>query len=95
LTTPTADNLYSGDKKGSFDLYFNSSAVNGIVKMNEPSAKGKVYEGWFEDKGDQSVYRLSVGQFGGDNNSTLAINQSMVNPYTYAVFLLLLNLLKT
>ena len=54
-----------------------------------------MYEGWFEDKGDQSVYRLSVGQFGGDNNSTLAINQTMVNPYTYAVFLLLLNLLKT
>ncbi|MGE3859586.1 MAG: esterase/lipase family protein [Nitrososphaeraceae archaeon] len=86
LTTPTADNLYGGDKKGSFDLDFNNSTVSGIAKMNEPPAKGKAYEGWFEDKGDQSSYRLSVGQFSGDNNSTLAINQTMVNPYTYTVF---------
>jgi hypothetical protein len=45
-----------------------------------------VYEGWFEDKGDKSGYTLSVGQFSGDNNSTLAINQTMVNPYTYTIF---------
>ncbi|HJT84224.1 MAG TPA: hypothetical protein VJ697_07055 [Nitrososphaeraceae archaeon] len=45
-----------------------------------------MYEGWFEDKGDKSDYRLSVGQFNGDNNNTLAINQTMVNPYRYTVF---------
>ncbi|HJT85482.1 MAG TPA: hypothetical protein VJ697_13460 [Nitrososphaeraceae archaeon] len=73
LTTPTADNLYGGDTKGSFDLDFNNSVVNCIPKMNEPSAKCKVYEGWFEDKVDQSGYRLSVGQVSGDNNSMLAI----------------------
>ena len=43
-----------------------------------------MYEGWFEDKGDASGYSLSLGKFNG--NGTLAINQTMVNPYTYSVF---------
>jgi hypothetical protein len=38
----------------------------------------------FEDKGDASGYSLSLGKF--DGNGTLAINQTMVNPYTYSVF---------
>ena len=38
----------------------------------------------FEDKGDASGYSLSQGKF--DGNGTLAINQTMVNPYTYSVF---------
>jgi Domain of Unknown Function (DUF1259) len=84
LTTPTAGNLSGGDKKGSLDLDFNKSTISGIAKVNEPPAKDKVYEGWFEDKGDASGYSLSVGKF--DGNGTLVINQTMVNPYTYTVF---------
>lgn len=52
--------------------------------MNEQPTDGKVYEDWFEDKGDASGYSLSVGKF--DNDNTLTINQTMVNPYTYTVF---------
>ena len=44
LTTPTTDNLYGGDTKGSFDLDFNNYTFSGIAKMNEPPAKDKVYE---------------------------------------------------
>jgi hypothetical protein len=84
LTTPTVGNLSGGDKKGSLDLDINKSTISGIAKVNEPPAKDKVYEGWFEDKGDASGYSLSVGKF--DGNGTLAINQTMVNPYTYTVF---------
>jgi hypothetical protein len=84
LTTPTAGDLSGGDKKGSLDLDFNKSTISGIAKVNEPPAKDKVYEGWFEDKGDASGYSLSVGKF--DGTGTLAINQTMVNPYTYTVF---------
>ena len=84
LTTPTAGNVYGGDKKGNLNLDFNKSTISGIAKVNEPPAKDKVYEGWFEDKGDASGYRLSVGKF--DENGTLAINQTMVNPYTYTIF---------
>ena len=84
LTTPTAGNVYGGDKKGTLELDYNKSTITGIAKMNEPPAKDKVYEGWFEDKGDASGYYLSVGKF--DENGVLAINQTMVNPYTYTVF---------
>ncbi|HEY6657095.1 MAG TPA: hypothetical protein VIZ62_01070, partial [Nitrososphaeraceae archaeon] len=37
------------------------------------------------DKGDASGYSLSVGKFK-ENENTLALNQTMVNPYTYTVF---------
>jgi hypothetical protein len=84
LTTPTIGNLSGGDKKGTLDLDFNKSTISGIAKVNEPPAKDKVYEGWLEDKGDASGYRLSLGKF--DGTGTLAINQTMVNPYTYTVF---------
>ena len=83
LTTPTAGNMYGGDKKGSIDFSFQNNNVIGTAKMNEKPANGKVYEGWFEDKGDASGYSLSVGKF---DNNTLTINQTMVNPYTYTVF---------
>jgi len=85
LTTPTAGNMYGGDKKGSLDFSFQNNNVLGTAKMNEKPANGKVYEGWFEDKGDASGYSLSVGKFK-DADNTLALNQTMVNPYTYTVF---------
>jgi hypothetical protein len=85
LTTPTAGNLYGGDKKGSFEVLVQNSAISGTAKMNEPPAKGQVYEGWFEDKGDASGYSLSVGKFD-EKNNILTVNQRMVNPYTYTVF---------
>src|SRR5215208_1547352 len=85
LTTPTAGNMYGGDKKGSLDFSFTNNNVLGTAKMNEKPAEGKVYEGWFEDKGDASGYSLSVGKFKEDGN-TLTLNQTMVNPYTYTVF---------
>ena len=50
LTTPTAGNLYGGDKKGSFDLSFQNTSMIVIARMDEPPSDGKVYEGWFEDK---------------------------------------------
>jgi hypothetical protein len=85
LTTPAAGNLYGGDKKGDFDLSFQNTSLIVTARMNEPPAKGQVYEGWFEDKGDASGYSLSVGKFD-EKNNTLAVNQRMVNPYTYTVF---------
>ena len=86
LTTPTAGNLYGGVKKGDFDLSFQNTSLIVTARMNEPPAKGQVYEGWFEDKGDASGYSLSVGKFDEKNNNTLTVNQRMVNPYTYTVF---------
>ena len=85
LTTPTMGNMYGGDKKGSFDFTFQNNNILGNATMNEKPADGKVYEGWFEDKGDASGYSLSVGKFNEDDN-TLAVNQTMVNPYTYTIF---------
>src|SRR5918995_3071117 len=85
LTTPTTGNMYGGEKKGSIDFSFQNNNVIGTAKMNEQPANGKVYEGWFEDKGDASGYSLSVGKFK-ENENTLALNQTMVNPYTYTVF---------
>ena len=85
LTTPTAGNMYGGDKKGSFDFSFQNNNVLGTAKMYEKPANGKVYEGWFEDKGDASGYSLSVGKFK-DGDNTLSLNQTMVNPFTYTVF---------
>jgi pimeloyl-ACP methyl ester carboxylesterase len=85
LTTPTAGNMYGGEKKGSIEFSFQNNNVIGTAKMNEKPANGKVYEGWFEDKGDASGYSLSVGKFK-ENENTLALNQTMVNPYTYTVF---------
>jgi hypothetical protein len=84
LTTPTADKISGGDKKGTLELNTQNNTVTGTATMNEPAAEGKVYEGWFEDKGDASGYSLSQGKF--DENDTLNINQTMVNPYTYSVF---------
>jgi predicted alpha/beta hydrolase family esterase len=86
LTTPTAGNLYGGDKKGTFDLSFQNTTMIVTARMNDPPAKEQVYEGWFEDKGDASGYSLSVGKFDEKNNNTLTVNQRMVNPYTYTVF---------
>ena len=85
LTTPAAaGSLYGGDKKGSFEFSVQNNNIIGTAEMNEQPTDGKVYEGWFEDKGDASGYSLSVGKF--DNDNTLTINQTMVNPYTYTVF---------
>ncbi|HJU58651.1 MAG TPA: alpha/beta fold hydrolase [Nitrososphaeraceae archaeon] len=85
LTTPTAGNMYGGDKKGIFDLSFQNSNIIVTARMDEPPSDGKVYEGWFEDKGDASGYSLSVGKFN-EKDNTLIVNQRMVNPYTYTVF---------
>ena len=84
LTTPTADKISGGDKKGTLALNTQNNTVTGTATMYEPAAEGKVYEGWFEDKGDASGYSLSQGKF--DENDTLNINQTMVNPFTYTVF---------
>ena len=85
LTTPAAaGSLYGGDKKSSFEFSVQNNNIYGTAEMNEQPSDGKVYEGWFEDKGDASGYSLSVGKF--DNDNTLTINQTMVNPYTYTVF---------
>jgi hypothetical protein len=84
LTTPTGDKISGGDKKGTLDLSAQNNTVTGTATMYEPAGEGKVYEGWFEDKGDASGYSLSQGKF--DENDTLNINQTMVNPYTYSVF---------
>ena len=84
LTTPSAaGSLNGGDKKGSFQFSVQDNNIIGTAEMNEQPTDGKVYEGWFEDKGDASGYSLSVGKF---DNNTLTINQTMVNPYTYTVF---------
>ena len=84
LTTPSAAiSLNGGDKKGSFQFSVQDNNIIGTAEMNEQPTDGKVYEGWFEDKGDASGYSLSIGKF---DNNTLTINQSMVNPYTYTVF---------
>ena len=84
LTTPSAaGSLNGGDKKGSFEFSVQDNNIIGTAEMNEQPTDGKVYEGWFEDKGDASGYSLSVGKF---DNNTLTINQTMVNPYTYTVF---------
>jgi hypothetical protein len=84
LTTPSATgSLNGGDKKGSFEFSVQDNKIIGTAEMNEQPTDGKVYEGWFEDKGDASGYSLSVGKF---DNDTLTINQTMVNPYTYTVF---------
>ncbi len=40
--------------------------------------------GGLKDKGDASGYSLRVGKFKDEN--MLALNQTMVNPYTYTVF---------
>ena len=84
LTTPTATDVFGGEKKGSIDLTVQKNTILATAKMTEPAAEGQVYEGWFEDKGGASGYSLSVGKF--DENNILNINQTMVNPYTYTVF---------
>ena len=84
LTMPSASgSLNGGDKKGSFQFSVQGNNLIGTAEMNEQPTDGKVYEGWFEDKGDASGYSLSVGKF---DNNTLTLNQTMVNPYTYTVF---------
>src|SRR5688500_15340978 len=40
LTTPTAGNLYGGDKKGSFDLSFQNTTMIVTARMNERPADG-------------------------------------------------------
>src|ERR671911_1480406 len=85
LTSPTITELYGGDKKGILDLNIQNNVVILNATMNESPSEGQVYEGWFEDKGDASGYSLSVGKFD-EKNNTLAVNQRMVNPYTYTVF---------
>ena len=84
LTTPVGDKISGGEKKGTLDLNVQNDTVVATAQMTEPVAEGQVYEGWFEDKGDASGYSLSLGKF--DENGTLSINQTMVNPYTYSVF---------
>jgi hypothetical protein len=84
LTAPTITDLYGGDKKGTLDLTVQNNTIFATVQVNEPPTEEQVYEGWFEDKGDTSGYSLSVGKF--NQNNTLTINQTMVNPYTYTIF---------
>ena len=85
LTTPTGTDVYGGDKKGIINLNVKEGTVIVNATMNEPPANGKVYEGWFEDKGDASGYSLSLGKFDEETN-TLSTNRTMVNPFTYTIF---------
>ncbi len=85
LTAPTVTDLSGGEKKGTLDLNVQNGTVIATATMNEPPAEGQVYEGWFEDKGNASGYSLSVGKFNEENN-TLSIKQTMVNPYSYTIF---------
>ena len=84
LRTPSAD-LLGGDKKGSLDVSVNNNTISLTAVMDVPSEDKQVYEGWFQDKDDGSGYFLSLGKFNEENN-TLTINQTMVNPYTYTIF---------
>jgi hypothetical protein len=84
LTAPTADSLHGGDKKGSLEMSVQNGTVIATAEMDVPPANEQVYEGWLEDKGDASGYSLSLGKFNQDD--TLSVNQTMVNPYTYTVF---------
>lgn len=84
LTAPSGGNLYGGDKKGTLEMSVQNGTVIATAEMNVPPANGQVYEGWLEDKGDASGYSLSLGKFNEDD--TLGVNQTMVNPYTYTVF---------
>jgi hypothetical protein len=74
---------YNGDTKGTLDITDRNGTVTLTAKMFEPPAGEDVYEAWFEDKGG-SGYHLSLGKF--DDNNTLTVNQTMVNPYTYTIF---------
>ena len=85
LTAPTATDISGGEKKGTLEQNVQNGTVIATATMNEPPAKDKVYEGWFEDKGDATGYSLSVGKFD-EKSNTLSINQTMVNPYSYTVF---------
>jgi len=85
LTSPTITELYGGDKKGTLYLNVQNNTIIATAQINEPPpTEEQVYEGWFEDRGDASGYSLSVGQF--NQNNTLSVNQTMVNPYTYTIF---------
>lgn len=86
MTTPTINELYGGDKKGTLDLNVENNIVTATATINKPAPEEEehVYEGWFEDKGDASGYSLSVGKF--NENNTLGVNQTMVNPYAYTIF---------
>lgn len=84
LTAPTGDSLHGGDKKGSLEMSVQNGTVIATAEMDVPPANEQVYEGWLEDKGDASGYSLSLGKFNQDE--TLSVNQTMVNPYTYTVF---------
>ena len=85
MTTPTGTDLYGVDKKGTLNLNVKEGTVIVNATMNEPPADGKVYEGWFEDKGDASGYSLSLGKFDEETN-TLSTSRTMVNPFTYTIF---------
>lgn len=85
LTSPTITELYGGDKKGTLYLNVQNNTIIATAQINEPPpTEEQVYEGWFEDRGAASGYSLSVGQF--NQNNTLSVNQTMVNPYTYTIF---------
>jgi hypothetical protein len=84
LTAPTITELYGGDKKGTLYLNVQNNPVIATAQLNEPPTEKQVYEGWFGDKEDASGYSLSVGKF--NQSNTLSVNQTMVNPYTYAIF---------
>ncbi len=84
LTAPSGGNLYGGDKKGTLEMSVQNGTLIATAEMDVPPANGQVYEGWLEDKGDASGYSLSLGKFNEDD--TLGVNQTMVNPYTYTVF---------
>ena len=84
LTAPTVSELYGGEKKGTLELSAQNNTLSLIAVVEPVRQELEVYEGWLEDKGDASGYSLSLGKF--DDDNTLTINQTMVNPYTYTIF---------
>ena len=71
-------------RKEALELSVQNGTVIATAEMDVPPADNQVYEGWLEDKGDASGYSLSLGKFNQDD--TLNVNQTMVNPFTYTVF---------
>ncbi|MDR4512132.1 MAG: hypothetical protein MRJ93_10580 [Nitrososphaeraceae archaeon] len=84
LTAPTISELYGGEKQGSLTIDVQNNTLSLTAVMDPTRQELQTYEGWLEDKGDASGYSLSLGKF--DDDNSLRINQTMVNPYTYTIF---------
>ncbi len=83
LTAPTISELYGGKKRGTLEISVQNNTLSLTAVMDPVRQQLQPYEGWLEDKGEASGYS-SLGKFNDDN--TLTVNQTMINPHTYTVF---------